>query len=288
MTSWKTRKLAWGALLALSVTANSASAALMKFEVIPAYAPKGTDSPSWSNYVFNAIAAIPMGMNLGDRSTDPTAYERVDGPVPAHEMIYTPFHSWRGMADPNPDFVEPFRGEYGNRIHFGLHVIGSADWDFALEELTWALSSDDSSGFFDQSGDFVGTSYSPTRVGINYGADGVKGGGDDTIISFGPAIQRVNELIFVGTGDGFLSFDPAADNDQADIDQTLAVIASGCPVGGDCSVNFAATYTLPDKLGGFVEATGSVQIELIPEPTGYLLGGVGSLLLLIIRRRRVA
>ncbi len=187
---------------------------------------------------------------------------------------------------PTPRSSANFRQEYGNRIHFGLHVVGDADWDFALDDLTWELRSDDPSGRFDFAGDFSGATYSATRVGINYGPDGVRGGGDDTIITGGPGTQRVHELAYVGVGDGFHAFDPQAPNDQADIDETLAGLIAGCEDPHDCVINLTATYALPDSGAEHLTASNRVTIVLVPEPLSSLLCGVGGVVAWVIGRRR--
>ena len=219
------------------------------------------------------------------REDTAAAYERVSGPIAPEEIIHTDFNSWRGKADPNPEFVAPFLGEYGNRVHFGVHIVGSGDWDFALEDMTWELDSNDAGGFFDQSNTFAGSSYSATRFGINYGADGVAGGPDDMIINKGPADQRVHELIYVGVGDGFYSEEPGLEG-QDDINQTLADIMASCAGDkGPCLVDLTATYTLPDHDGNLVASSGMVQIEIVPEPSTALMGLIG-LLGFIARRRK--
>jgi len=105
--------------------------------------------------------------------------------VPASEVLYTPFNSWRGKAIPSPDFSAPFLREFGNRVHFWLHVVGPSDWQFRLDDLSWELDSDDGTGYFDQAGDFAGATFSATKVGIGWGTDGMRGGGDDMILNDG-------------------------------------------------------------------------------------------------------
>jgi MYXO-CTERM domain-containing protein len=287
MTRWGNLKLSLCTSVALLGLVGTSQAELLTFQVIPAFAPKGPESPSWNNYVLNAIAGIQVNADLGDRSTNPAAYERVSGLIPPTEMIYTPYNSWRGVAAPSP-LPAPFSGEYGNRVHFGLHVVGTPDWDFALADLTWELDSDDVTNYFDQSGDFSSATYSATRVGIDYGPDGVKGGGDDLILNSGQAgTTKVNELIYIGVGDGFFSFEPDAMTDQEDINITLGDILAGChdPVWG-CLVDLTATYTLLDHAGTPVSTSGTVTIEIVPEPSSAILGGLGLLGLGGIARRR--
>lgn len=286
MTRWG--KFGFAVCASVALMAGTASADLLTFDVIPAFAPKGPESPNWNNYVLNAISGIQAKTNIGDRETSAAAYETVAGPIGPEEMVYTPFNSWRGKADPNPEFVAPFLGEHGNRIHFGLHIVGTDTWDFALSEITWELDSDDSTDFFDQSGDLSAANYSPTRVGIDYGADGMRGGGDDMILNSGEAGSTlVNELIYVGVGDGFLSSEPDSINGQDDINTTLADILAGCvDKSGGCPVNLTGTYTVPDHDGNRMAASGSIVINLVPEPSAGLLSLIGFFATAAFGRRR--
>jgi MYXO-CTERM domain-containing protein len=267
-------------------TGTTARADFMTFEVIPAFAPTGVQSPSWSNYVVNALAGIQQGMDVGDRSTSPTAYERVTSVLTPEELIYTTgnvsgqaFNSWRGIANP----ASPFSGEFGNRIHFGLKVV--SDTEFKLDDLTWQLDSNDSDDYFDQSGNFQGASYSPTRMGIWWGADGVKGGVDDVTRSSGPGTDPVNELLYVGVGDGFLADEPAVLSDQQRIDTTIADILAGCTDPSGCLVDVTGTYSLPDGNGGTLWVSNSFVLAT-PEPSAGLLALIGMAALAVSRRRR--
>jgi MYXO-CTERM domain-containing protein len=75
--------------------------------------------------------------------------------------------------------------------------------------------------------------------------------------------------------------------DQEDINITLGDILAGChdPVWG-CLVDLTATYTLLDHAGTPVSTSGTVTIEIVPEPSSAILGGLGLLGLGGIARRR--
>lgn len=287
MTRWGKIELSCCASMALFVGMGTpAKAEFMTFDVIPAFAPTGTQSPTWNNYVVNALAGIQLGIDLGDRSTDPSAYERVSSVLPPEELIYTsgefsgqPFYSWRGVANPS----SPFSGEFGNRIHFGLRVV--SDTAFKLDDLVWQLDSDDSGNYFDQSGNFQGASYSSTRVGIWWGNNGAKGGGDDVTRFNGPGTDPVNELLYVGVGDGFLADEPASLTDQERVNSTLADVLAGCSDPSGCLIDVVGTYSLPDGMGGTISASDKFVLAT-PEPTAGLLALIGMLTLILGQRRR--
>lgn len=90
-------------------------------QVYPSSAPNVFGSPSWPGYLSNAMNSLHNGLgNIGNRATDPTAYE-IAGPfVTPGDFIVTSFNSWRGEAFP----AAPFNAEFGNRMHFGLHIMG--------------------------------------------------------------------------------------------------------------------------------------------------------------------
>ena len=238
------------------------------FNVIPAFAPKGPSSPGWTGYVTNALTGIKAGgATVGDRGTSPDGYEAVTSMLRPAEMIYTDYPSWQGSADPSTryaSFDPVFQAENGNRIHFGLHIVTEDGETFALDQLDWSLNSDDDEHYFDQAGTFAGQNYSPTRIGINYGADMMEGGGDDIVYDNGEAgTNEIHEFIYVGVGDGFnASPVPGFEqpDDQGEINEVLRLLLDGCSAD-ECEVNLTATYTLNDPdIPHPVLGSGSVAI----------------------------
>jgi hypothetical protein len=280
MTRWGKLGLSLCVSIALLGGTGSAKAELMKFDVVPAFAPKGPDSPSWTNYVVNALAGIQADADFLDRTVTPRAYERVKTAVTPEEIIYTNFNSWRGEADPTP-LPAGFEGEFGNRIHFGLHIISAEGSQFALHDLSWELDSDDADNYFDQDGDFSMAGYSSTRWGVDYGLDGVIGGGDDRAITSGPGSQLVNELVYVGVGDGFFAEEPGSLTGQEQIDITINDLLSGCSDPTGCLVDVTMTYTLGDE-----SASDKFTLYLVPEPSSALLALLGLAAMVSSARRR--
>lgn len=206
-------------------------ASLVRFDVVPAFAPNGaSSSPSWNAWVSNAIAALidnPVTTS-GDQSIDPTAYELVDPSSPTaptneirpSRMMVTSFNSWMGNAP------GAFSSEFGNRVHFGfaLETNGRMKVNIADLDIQWTkhwmnndMDMETSSIIVDPItvGSFGDRHFSDALVGIDYGADGALGGVDDTVHTSGDA--DVDAIYYVGVGDGFEPVDVPGATDQEEI-----------------------------------------------------------------------
>jgi hypothetical protein len=237
-------------------------------EVVAAFAPNGRPSmtsPSWSSYLANATEALKNGSpSIGNRLTDPSAYQSVTNAVTPLEMFYTDFSSWRGLADPNPAFgslASAFQSETGNNIQFGLRVVSDASVTFSLRDISWALDSNDQTNWFDQSGDYAQLNYSASHVGINYGADGIPETLDDLIYDAGQAGDLpIHELLDVGVGEGFFAATGDGVNNQESIATNLRDLLD---FSADTSFELSAEYSLPNPAGGApMTASGSVEIRI--------------------------
>lgn len=245
--------------------------------VIASSAPNFFGSPSWADYATNAIFSLENDSgNIGDRDVTPTAYEQFSTgqAISINELIVSSFASWRGIANP----AAPFDQENGNRLHFGLHVLGDGSQQFSMSLIEYEITSDDgnSLGF---AGDLNGSNYSTVRVGIDWGADRVKGGGDDTVITSGAGTQLVDEFMYVGVGNAFDASGKPGPTDQEKLDQTRQEVAPSFPI------IVTGTYRLTDGVGGIV-ATGTTFVQIVPEPsTSGLLLAVASMTFIWRRRR---
>ncbi|MEM6473003.1 MAG: PEP-CTERM sorting domain-containing protein [Planctomycetota bacterium] len=260
----------------LSLFCCATAQAEVVMSVVASSAPNFTLSPSWGGYLNNALNSLENGLgNIGDRDTDPTAYEFFpEGTfIAPQELIVSNFPSWRGVADPS----SPFDGEFGNRLHFGVHVVGDGNMRFRLEDLSFDITSADNGSLLNFSGDFAGSSYSATRVGIDYGADMMKGGGDDMIINSGSSTQFVDELIYVGVGNAFDASGFSGSN-QEKIDQLIGQVGGVFDVRGG--------YSLTDSTGTSILAAGTTTISVVPEPTAIAFLAVAASSFGLRRRRR--
>lgn len=195
-------KFAKSLVFALSAVAATSQAAI-SIQIIPALAPNAYGSINWDTWVANATHGIEFGQTTVGTPGTPGYYEAL-----ANQNLYvsqncvTSFPSWLGKADPGTAFGTQFSAEYGNRLHFGLHIFGNGQ-KISISMLSFSATSSDPGnylGFSFGTGDY---GYSSNYYGIDYGPDGVKGGGDDTYIYGGASNQLVDEIVGRGSGNAF-------------------------------------------------------------------------------------
>jgi hypothetical protein len=229
-------------------------------DVFPAPAPDSLGSPSFSGWGANAINGLENGISsIGNPSTTPTAYFQKTT-LNGRDNIISTFNSWKGLANPGTTFGPAFANEFGNRLHFGVHILGGGV-KIRLSNIDFHMSSTDPGNTFAFDGSFTPADvYSPFRVGVDYGPDGVKGGGDDVRITSGPADQLVDEIIYVGAGNA-ISTDSAgctAGSDQNKLDCTKTFYESLMPF------SVSTTYLLFDDTRGEPLATGAATVDFVP------------------------
>jgi hypothetical protein len=227
-------------------------------EVKPSLAPS-TASSSWVGWRDNSLNALENGLtSVGDVYTDPAAYRFTTNLLIRENMLTSDFNSWHGIASPGGAFT----AELGNRLTFGLHILGNGQ-QFKLSDLSFAMNSDDPGNSLQFIGNFVGFGYAAHRVGIDY-VDGIKGNGNDIIYSAGQSgTNLIDELIYVGVGNApeiFTSFPGATLQNKID----LAALTDPFFV--------TTVYTLSATGGPF---EGSATVLLIPEPTALVMGTCG-------------
>ena len=207
----------------------------------------------------------------GDLSK-PTGFQNViGGTFDARRNQATNFQAFNGQA---PYGGMDFANELGNRLTYGLHL--TSETTFQLKNLEDGFSStlDPSLGFDYALSSYAGSTFSSRRVGIYYGADGVKGGGDDvrydTSLS-GDDSTLINEINLVsgGIADEVLASATGATNqDKMNIE--------AANLGG---YSLTANY----RLNGGTVHSGTVNLTAAPAPSALLTFGISAL---AARRRR--
>jgi hypothetical protein len=224
--------------LALASVAGVASADAYKIVVSPSLAPNAFGSPSFADYQSNAVTAIVSNASTHGDPSSPAYYEKITGPISVATAIVTGFPSWRGDANVSGAYAN----EYGNRVTFGVDITSTTGSQFSISQLSFSAATDDATnslGFSYAAGAY---NYSAGYVGILYGTDGQKGGGDDVYITSGLNTQLVNEIVGRGSGNSWAvySTDPGATN-QEKIDNGASAVWAG---RSGSNITFTATYSI--------------------------------------------
>jgi hypothetical protein len=267
-------------MLAALLACGGPSFAAVLMEEFASPAPNAFGSPSFAGWRDNALNALENGLlTVGDPNATPAAYYRVTQEGD-RDNIVTGFPSWRGFANPGTLFGAAFANELGNRVHFGVHILGNGT-QFALSGLSFNMHSSDPGNTFSFTGNFGGPSdaYSATRIGINYGPDHIKGTADDVRISSGAATQTIDELIYIGVGNALAPDSSCPGSSQATLDCVKTIYDSLLPF------SLTTDYSLADAKGGpLASSSASVDFPSVPEPASFGLALAGGLILLCFRK----
>ena len=273
------------AVLMLAGLLASPSFAAISVDVAASVGPVGNDvklseeaeSPNSGTYYDRAVEYMETGSTTtGDPSVNPAAFQPVtETTSPA--LIATPgFKSWRGQANPTGLFSE----EHGNMLYFHYRIKGDGSTTFKLENLQFEVESSDPDNSFGFSGDYTEpeiNGYSDHRIGINWGSDRQKGGGDDIRYTSGNASTSVDEIVSIGVG---VFKEPSGSGSNQDmIDNTWS------------SINDEAGSTITGAYGMIVNgiptsdsSTVTLKQTSIPEPATASLVAIGASLMLWRRR----
>jgi len=256
----------------LFVTALSQAQSLPSIVVTPTVAPNVFGSPSYAAWVTNSYQAQYQGLSTFGTVGTPTYYAAESVITDRASVVVTGYNSWRGNANP----TGAFSAELGNRMLFGLHIFGNGNL-FSISQLSFNATSTGDSGGLDFGFGEGSYNYSNDYVGIQYGADGVLGGGDDVLITSGANTQMVNEIIGRGSGNSYASYttDPGATNQDK-----LNGIAYD---PANAWTSFTGTYSL--DFGGNA-VTGAGTFQAVPEPTSMAALALGAAALLRKRRKK--
>ncbi len=246
-------------------------------QVIPAMAPNAFGSPSYSGWVTNAITGLETGASTVG-APGPSQYVRLNGSVQLNQFIATGFPSWLGNADPVGAYGAAYANELGNRLQFGVVITGNSQ--FSISNLSFSATSSDPGNYLGFSFAAGSYNYSNEYVGVQKGADGILGTGDDVFITSGSNTQLVDEIIGRGSGNvpAAVSTDPGATNQ----DKINGVINGLMAQGFNQDVQFTGTYSM----NGTPIGSATVTIQSVPEPGTTTCALIGALGLFGLRRRR--
>jgi hypothetical protein len=260
------------AFASLSFLALPAKADIV-INVVPWLAPNAFGSPSWSQAQTNAMQGM---MNGGVATgTGPSAFVPQSN-LTAPQGIVTGFPSWLGKVDSGTVFGPAYASEGGNRMMFGLGIVGSGGTQFSISQLSFnAISSDPTNGL--GFGFLIGEyDYGAGYVGVRYGDNGVLGGGDDTFITSGANTQFVDAIFGRGSGNSYPVYCPGCTLAQ----QQAAIDDAAAYPGYDFT--FTGTYSLDGVTG-----SGTFNVSAVPEPSTWamLLMGFAGVGFMAYRRK---
>lgn len=260
-------------LLSLFVAVSGFSVAAPTITIVPSIGPVPV-STSYTTYNQNALTAL-----LNNANTQGLAgagqYNRLSGPInPAHIIDTTgAFNSWLGIANP----AIPFENEFGNNLYFGYRVVGANGADtFTLSDFvvndSLFLTPTDRITFNTETydGQFF--------LGVQYGANGALGGGDDILLNSGQAgTTAVNALFYRGYAfwANFSSSTGTNAEQLAAYTQSLSDYFGTQPTQG-------ITGEIKNVASGSFE---TAFTSSIPEPSTYALMGLGLIVLAYVRHR---
>jgi hypothetical protein len=182
-------------------------------------------------------------------------------------LVVSGLPSWNAQVNPGTVFGAAYAAEYGSRMALVTRISDPAGGTFNIQD--GILVHRDASpwrGALDTTYTTYGVAFTPlqpTRVGINWGQDGLAGTADDVVLTAGTGL--VNEIFLFAPSMGDSELGGGSEQQQ------LSAAAAG--IAG--ITRFTETFTV--TFGG-VHQSGTAIVGTIPEPGTFVLLG-GALLL---------
>lgn len=179
----------------LIISTFLANAQIPLMEIATASAPNVLRSPNAGTWKNAAANWLENKTGTGNSATNPAAFS-VSSVISASDLMVVPSdsqtHLWHGELNPSGTLTA---GEFGNRLWFGFSV--KSTLPFRMSNIRCTIVCTDSR--FNNSEMLSPYVYNSFTVGVSYGPNGVKGGGDDTRPGNGAsATTLVNELYYGG------------------------------------------------------------------------------------------
>jgi hypothetical protein len=262
-------------LLGLVVKSRSASAdeAAADITVSTAISPN-TNSLNWGPWAGNAIKAIQSGQTTMGDPTLPSYYKEIlptDTIDTSMVVSSSNFRSWYGKANPENTFGSAFATEQGNTLRFVFMLKAKPETKINISNgLTYYVLPNAwkplGLGPY-QYHEYVNTPIQPNYlVGVDYGADGTYGGGDDTIYNSGTA--EVDAIIGTFTTTPEIStvattYTNPQPGQSSDPQTALDLAIQSTKSLGYISNVFQITYSFDPA----VQVAGDIGIAPTPTPT---------------------
>lgn len=233
--------------------------------VFPSLAPNVFGSPSFTPWENNAISALQNGLSSTGSSALPSYYQQIANGALIPAWTATEFNSWKNDANPGSTHGPAFASELGNRLYFNLHITGNG-LRFSLSQLSFQATSSDAGNFLGFSVTAGSYNYGSGFLGLDY-VDGIKGNGNDLLITGGANTQLIDELFARGSGNApaVLNSDPGATN-QDKINNALQSLPGMFTFTGD--------YTLTVGQSNFNSS--AFVVVGVPEPSTIIMTGCGA------------
>jgi len=188
---------------------------MVSIEILPVSGVP-VSSPSYLQNRTNTMldltgTAVPMDPTTNPADLDRFAYFTWD-----RMTLSSGFNSWGGTNNPSA----PFNGQFGKRIKWCVRIKTTNGIPFSANQVWFNVVS--SSSILNLSGNMATNSANPNQIpyqfilqGLNYGPNGVKGGGDDVLYNSDTVpvncTELVHEAAYFGVTTAFtVSGDPTA------------------------------------------------------------------------------